>query len=382
MADSDSAQEKTEEPTQKRRDEARKEGRITTSTEVFVLMTLGAATLILAIGKPALARLLALWATGLDLTGTGTLDGLMIERTHTLLWWVLGAGLGIGLLMIATILLAQSAMGGLNFAPKALGFKPDKINPLNGLKRMVSAKALVDLTKAVMKVSLLLGAGGVMVLPYLPALQGAAFLSPSAALGLLGAAQMRVLGGLLVGLVLIAALVLGWQLHSNAKSLRMSRQDIKDEMKESEGSPEQKGAMRRRQMEASRRASERKALADVPMATAILTNPTHFAVALRYDPDTGKAPVIVAMGKGPMAQEVMRRGRRAGIMTLGVPPLARALYFTGGIGREIPEQLFAAMAVILAHVWRLEQGQPEPIPEVTLPPDLTLDEFGRPLHRS
>lgn len=382
MADADDGQEKTEEPTQKRRDEAREEGRVITSTEVFVLVTLAAGTLMLVIGKPALPGLTGLWASGLVIAPGDALDALMISRTRDALWWMLAAGPGLGLPLMAVVLMAQSGMGGLNFAPKALGFKADKINPLEGLKRMVSMKALVDLGKAVLKVTLLLAAGALMLQPILPALEASAALAPGDAMVLFGTAMLRVLGGLLVGLALIAALDLAWQIHSNTKALRMSRQDIKDETKESEGSPEQKGEVRRRQMEASRRASERKALADVPMATAIITNPTHFAVALRYDPASGQAPVVLAMGKGRIAREVMRRGRRAGVMTLQVPPLARALYFTGAIGREIPETLYTAVAVILAHVWRLEQGQPEPIPEVDLPGDLRLDEFGRPSDRS
>lgn len=145
----------------------------------------------------------------------------------------------------------------------------------------------------------------------------------------------------------------------------MSIQDIKDEMKESEGSPEQKGLIRRRQMEASQRAAERKALQDVPTATAVVTNPTDFAVALKYDPLSGQAPVIVAMGKGPMAAEIRKIARRARINTLPLPPLA--LYFNGAIGREFPEALFAAVAVVLAHVWYLENGQYAPTPDVELP---------------
>ena len=379
MADADDGQEKTEEPTQKRRQEAREEGRITTSTEVFVLVTLGMGALILSAGQWALPGLTGLWATGLTFEGAQSLDTLMLERTREMMLWMLAAGPGLGLPLLAAVLMAQSAMGGLNFAPKALGFKPDKLNPITGLGRMVSMKALVDLAKAVLKVTLLLAAGVLMLSPLLPALESSSALAPGDAMVLFGTAMLRVLGGLLIGLVVIAALDLAWQSHSNTKSMRMSRQDIKDETKESEGSPEQKGAMRRRQMQASRRASERKALADVPMATAIITNPTHFAVALRYEPGTDSAPRILAMGKGPMAQAVIRRGRRAGVTTLQVPPLARALYFTGAIGREIPDVLFAAVAVILAHVWRLEQGQPAPTPDVDLPPDLTLDEFGRPL---
>lgn len=379
MANEDDGQEKTEEPTPKRREEARKDGRVTTSTEVFVLVTLAMGALLLMIGQWALPGLAGRWATGLMIDSAQSLDAMMYQRTRTLMLWMLAAGPGLGLPLLAAVLMAQSAMGGLNFAPKALGFKPEKINPLAGFKRMASMKSLVDLTKAVLKVTLLLTAGALMLNPLLPALESASALAPGDAMVLFGTAMLRVMGGLLIGLVLIAALDLGWQIHTNTKALRMSRQDIKDESKESEGSPEQKGAMRRRQMQASRRASERKALADVPMATAIITNPTHFAVALRYDPLSDKAPRILAMGKGPMAQAVIRRGRRAGVTTLQVPPLARALYFTGAIGREIPDVLFAAVAVILAHVWRLEQGQPAPTPDVDLPPDLTLDEYGRPL---
>ncbi len=377
MAESEDGQEKTEEPTQKRRDDARKDGKITTSTEMFVFATLGVGTLMLLLGKSALPDLADHWKAGFVIDPGQSLDSLMILRTGDLFWWVLASGLVLGIPMMITVLLAQTGMGGLNFAPKALGVKLEKIDPLAGMKRMVSMKALVDLSKAVLKVTLLLGAGLLVLYPFLPAIMGMTMTDPNVATHLLGSVLVRVMAGLLIALAVIAAIDLGWQIHSNTKSLRMSRQDLKDEMKESEGSPELKAAMRRKQMEASRRASERKALADVPLATAIITNPTHFAIALKYDPAAGGAPVVLAMGKGPIAKEVIRRGRRAGVMTLRVPPLARALYFYGAIGREIPEQLYTAVAVILAHVWRLEQGQPEPTPDVDVPDALSVDEFGR-----
>ena len=377
MAESDDGQEKTEEPTQKRRDDARKDGKITTSTEVFVFATLSMGTLMLLIGKPALPDVAGYWASGFVIGPDQSLDSLMLLRAENLFWWVLASGALIGIPMMITVLLAQAGMGGLNFAPKALGVKLEKIDPLAGMKRMVSMKALVDLSKAVLKVTLLLGAGLMILYPLLPSVLGMSMSDPNVATELFGSVLVQVLAGLLVALALIGAIDLGWQIHYNTKSLRMSRQDLKDEMKESEGSPEMKGAIRRRQMEASRRASERKALADVPQATAIITNPTHFAVALKYDPAAGGAPVVLAMGKGPIAKEVIRRGRRAGVMTLRVPPLARALYFYGAIGREIPQQLYTAVAIILAHVWRLEQGQPEPTPDVEVPAELSVDEFGR-----
>jgi flagellar biosynthetic protein FlhB len=131
-------------------------------------------------------------------------------------------------------------------------------------------------------------------------------------------------------------------------------------------------------MEAGRRGAERRrALADVPRATTIVTNPTHFAVALRYVPGESGAPVVLALGKGPMAQEIILRGRAAGVQVLRAPVLARALYFTGDIGAEIDERLFGAVAAILAHVFRLDRGQPSEMPEVALPDEMRFDEFGR-----
>lgn len=377
MAESDDGQEKTEEPTQKRRDDARKDGKITTSTEVFVFATLSVGTLMLVLGKSTLPAITAYWGSAFVLEPGQSLDTLMMLRVKDLFKWILATGLILGLPMMITVLLAQAGMGGLNFAPKALGVKLEKINPIDGMKRMVSMKALVDLSKAILKVTLLLGAGLFILYPLLPSVLGMTMIDPNAATELLGSVLVQVMAGLLVALAIIAAIDLGWQIHSNTKSLRMSRQDLKDEMKESEGSPELKSAIRRKQMEASRRATERKALEDVPQSTAIITNPTHFAIALQYDPTAGGAPVVLAMGKGPIAKEVIRRGRRAGVMTLRVPPLARALYFYGAIGREIPEQLYTAVAVVLAHVWRLEQGQLESTPDVEVPDALSVDEFGR-----
>jgi len=377
MAEAQDGQEKTEDPTEKRRSEARKDGQIVTSTEVYVLTSLAVGSLIFLVSRSFLPSLAGMWASGLKIEAGAALDALMITRTGDMLVWVLVAGPGFGLPVLLAVLAAQSGIGGLNFAGKALTFKPDKIDPLQGLKRMVSMNSLVELTKATLKVLLLLGAGLAAVWPMMPTFASAAALAPGVSIGLLGEALIRLLGGVLAGLTLIAALHLSWQLHSNTKKLKMSRQEIKDEMKEAEGVPEQRAEQRRRQREASQRAAERKALSDVPSATAIITNPTHFAVALRYDPTSGQAPIIVAMGKGPMAKEVIRRGRRATVKTLRVPPLSRALYFSGALGKEIPEALFAAVAIVLAHVWRLDQGLDEPLPSVTMPPNMLLDEFGR-----
>jgi flagellar biosynthetic protein FlhB len=160
--------------------------------------------------------------------------------------------------------------------------------------------------------------------------------------------------------------------------MMMTFQEVKQESKEQNGSPEVKGRLRQLQMEASRRAArQRKALPDVANATAVITNPTHFAVAIRYVQGDTRAPVILAMGKGPMAQEIRDRARKHGVTMLQSPLLARALYFTGDIGMEIQEGLYSAVAAILAHVYRLDRGEAGDLPDIDLPPELRFGENGR-----
>ncbi|MEO0677778.1 MAG: EscU/YscU/HrcU family type III secretion system export apparatus switch protein [Pseudomonadota bacterium] len=381
MAEDQDSQEKTEEPTEKRRQDARNEGQVVTSTETYVLVSLAVGTLMFVVGQGALPGITSLWSQGLIIAQGEDIDALTIARTGELFLWTVVAGSLLGLPPFLAVIAAQAGIGGLNFAPKALVPKGEKIDPVKGLKRMFSMRALVELSKATLKVILLLGAGLIAVWPMFETFEAMSAIPPGASISIMGTALLRLLSGILCGLLVIAALDLAWQIHTNTKQLRMSRQELKDEMKDSEGAPEQKAERRRRQREASQKASERKALADVPTATAIVTNPTHFAVALRYDRSEGSAPVIVAMGKGPIAKEVIRRGRLASVKTFRVPPLSRALYFHGAIGREIPEALYASVAVLLAHVWRLDQGLQDPMPAIDVPEALRRDEFGQPQGR-
>jgi flagellar biosynthetic protein FlhB len=188
---------------------------------------------------------------------------------------------------------------------------------------------------------------------------------------------IRLFGGMTLMLAIIGGADLAWQRHTHTKSLRMTFDEVKRENREDNGSPELKGKLRSLQIEASRRGSrERAALPDVPTATAIITNPTHFAVALRYRPGTDEAPVIIATGRDRMAAQVIERARKAGVPVLRMPPLARALYFTGDIGTPIHEGLYSAVAAVLAHVWRVDRGMAETPPEIDLPRDLRFDARG------
>lgn len=377
MAEDDGA-EKSQEPTQKRKDDAREDGQVLTSKEALVFAGFAVGTGLLSMAPAVLPGMVPVWADYLRLGRADALDDLTTLRIGEAFWHILGISVVVALPLVAAMIGLQIVLGGLHWSPKAMGLQMSRINPGAGLARMVSANALVELGKAVAKVAVLCGIAWLIVSGMLPLIGRLGEQSAGGALAVLGAATLKLVSGLTLGLAAIGAADLAWQILSMRKKLMMSMEEVKKESKEQNGSPEVKGRLRQLQMEASRRsAGQRKALDDVPRATAIITNPTHFAVAIRYVPGETRAPVIVAMGKGPMAQEVMTRGKAVGLQPLQIPLLARALYFTGDIGGEINEQLFAAVAAVLAHVYRLERGEGSNLPEVEVPPELRFNEFGR-----
>ena len=378
MAEGDDGQEKTEDPTPKRKEQAKEDGKIVTSKEVFVLFSIVSAMGIVMVAGMFGETLSGTWASWLRWDSTEQLDTIILSRLKESIIALFLIGMAIGIPMLVLTIAVQGAMGGLNWAPKAMTFKPDKMDPLKGLKRMVSMKSLVELGKALMKVGLLGGAAYGVVMSMIPEMDLMYTMPVGTSIGLFQSGVIKLLSALIVGLLIIGAVDLGYQIYSLNKSLKMSRQELKDEFKQTEGSPELKGAIRRRQMEASQGATRAKALDDVPNATAVITNPTHFAIALRYDPEQADAPVVLAMGKGAMAHRIMERAAAARVTTVQAPPLARALYFTGQIGQMIPEALFVAVAAILAHVYRLDHDMPTEMPDLEIPKELRLDEHGRP----
>lgn len=377
MAEDDGA-EKSHEPTQKRKDDAREDGQVLTSREALVFAGFSVATGLLTMAASVLPPLVPVWAGYLRLGRMDTLDDLLTQRIGQAFGNILWAAVVVAVPLTLAIVGVQVMLGGLHWSPKAMGLNLGRINPAAGLARMFSANALVELGKAVAKVAVLCGVAWLIVSGMLPLLGRLGDQTAGSALTVLGGAIVKLVSGLTLGLGAIGAADLAWQIVAMRKKMMMSFEEVKQESKEQNGSPEVKGRLRQLQMEASRRSSrQRKALDDVPRATAIVTNPTHFAVAIRYVPGETRAPVILAMGKGPMAQQVMERGRKVGLAPLQVPLLARALYFTGEIGAEINEQLFAAVAAVLAHVYRLERGEGSNLPDVEVPAGLRFDEFGR-----
>jgi flagellar biosynthetic protein FlhB len=321
---------------------------------------------------------LSSWSTLFRLDSVDKLDDLIASKLMDSLWLLFQSSMLIGVPIVIVNLLTQAAVGGLNFAPKAMKFKGNRINPISGLKRMFSMKALVELGKSILKVVLLFGIATAIMFQIMPGVLNFPSLTLPKMLEVMRYVIPLLICALLVVLAIIAAIDYFWQRYTHIKQLRMSRQDLKDEFKQTEGSPEVKAKIRRMQAEtATRGAQQREALDDVANATAVITNPTHFAVALRYEVGDQAAPVILAMGRGIIAQQIIERAETAQVSVFRSPILARALYFTGDIGAEISQSLYNAVAVVLAYLYRLEKGEALQLPDVDVPEDMQFNEFGK-----
>jgi flagellar biosynthesis protein FlhB len=377
----DNSQEKTEDPSQRKLEKAAEDGKVLTSKDMFVFTGLFGGLLMM-LGVPNIIEsALGSWSALLSLEPGADLDVLISQRITEGIKMILIAGAVVGLPLMVVVVLTQAAVAGsLNFAPKAMAFKGNRINPLKGLQRMVSMKALVELGKASLKVILLFSVAIAILYVQAPKILQLPFRSLGEAVASAATMFPAVLGGLLLVLAAIALLDYMWQRHTHIKELKMSKQDQKDEYKQTDGSPEVKAKIRRMQMENSANAARQQtALNDVPSATAIITNPTHFAVALKYDVGSLEAPKILAMGRGKIAEMIIERGNDADVTIFQSPLLARALFFSGEIGREIPEMLYQAVAVVLAYIYRVDRGEDLERPDVELPEDMRFDEFGKPL---
>jgi flagellar biosynthetic protein FlhB len=253
---------------------------------------------------------------------------------------------------LAATLIAPLATGGIHFSGQALGFKGNRLDPLAGIGRMFSMRSVVELAKALLKVAVIAVAATVVLrngFPELVSLSTAPLKSAaSSALDLTGIAALA-LAAALAGIGLVDLPYQIWDWH---KRQRMTREELKQEYKESEGSPEVKGKVRQMQAQMARR----RMMADVPTADVVVTNPTHFAVALKYDDKKHGAPIVVAKGVDHVATQIREIAKKSKVTLLESPPLARALYRTTEIGAEIPSALYVAVAQVLAYVFQLRRA--------------------------
>ena len=278
-------------------------------------------------------------------------------------------------LAIGASIAAPAMLGSLGWRGKALGFKGNRMNPLSGIKRIFGPQGVIELVKSLAKVLLLGTIGYQLVAHSLPAIMSMAQADLNAAIGLAGRAVGHSMLAMAGGLVVIALIDVPAQWYQRTRRLMMSKQEIKEEMRESDGAPELKQAQRQRAHDILS-GSARKAVSD---ATVILTNPTHFSVALRYRPGQDAAPVVVARGRGDVALSIRELARTANVPILEYPQLARAIYFTARAGRTIPEELFVAVATVLAFVFQLERAMAEGLgqPVVDVPVTHRFDPEGR-----
>lgn len=350
------AQDRTEKATPKRLREARKRGQVPRSRELSTAVVVGAGAAAMLGAGPAIARQAAMaMRAALDWTA----DGMALALSDpSRLPSLLGHGLLSGLLIVmpilaATLLAALVApllIGGWNFAGQAL--KPDfsRLDPVRGIVRMVSMQSLVELGKGLLKVGLIGCVAALLARVSRTELLGLGSESIGAGIGHGMALVMRALTWLAGSLMLIAAVDVPYQLWHHGRQLKMSRQEIRDEHKQNEGRPEVKGRIRRLQQEMSRR----RMMDRVPTADVIVTNPTHYAVALQYSAGSMKAPRVVAKGADLIALAIRELGEKHRIPRVEAPPLARALYRGCELEQEIPAALYAAVAQVLTYVYQLK----------------------------
>ena len=375
--ESQDGQEKTEDPSQRKINKSKEDGQILQSKEMFVFTSIAMGMLIFLFIPEFAVPGMKEWGKLFQIDNKEQLSSLALTRLYQVFQIIIIIALFIGIPLMIVSLLTQLAVGGINFAPKAAAFKGSKINPIKGLKRIFSVKGLVELGKSVLKVVLLVGLAALIIYLMLPQLLQISHGSLKSALDVMYYAFPFLIGALLTALAIIAAIDYFWQRHVHVQQLKMTKQELKDENKQTEGSPEVKAKIRRMQMEKSRESGkQREALDNVSNATAVITNPTHFAVALKYNPGEVGAPTILAMGQGIIAQQIIERAHEHKVTVFRSPLLARALYFTGEIGQEISDRLYNAVAVALAYIYRIDQGEPVEEPDITIPDELTFDEFG------
>lgn len=354
MADADSsAQEKSLDPTPKRLEDARREGQVARSRDLAHLLMLGAAGgALFFLVRPLMQACRRVMADGLHFDYTAVSDpAAMTQRFFDAMVTALVALAPVlGILLLAAVT-APLTMGGFIFVVKQVEPKWSRLNPLSGIARMFSLRSFVELAK-VMLVALLLAVLGTAFLTYrLP--EFAALAMSSLPDGLHQTGQLLALGffTLIAGLLVTAAIDVPFQLFSHHRQLKMSLDEVRREEKEVQGDPHVKARIRSAQREMARK----RMMAAVPTADVVVTNPTHYAVALKYVEGQSVAPQVVAKGADALAAKIRELAQDHQVPLLSAPPLARALYRHVDLGAEIPAALYTAVAQVLAYVFQLRR---------------------------
>ena len=343
---------KTEEPTQKRLEEARSRGQVATSREINTWLILVSGTLMVALILPGMMTGLRLallpfvetpHLLSLDLGNAMALVEITLIRVFSALFLAL-------LLFFIAALLGPILQNGIVFSPKVLEINFNKFNPVEGAKRLGSMRQLSEFPKGIIKLALVASVGLVAILSAFVGLDTVPMLELPDFLAVLHDVILRLLIAVVAVLIVIAILDLVFQRQQHQKKMRMTRQEVKEEFKQSEGDPTAKQRLRQVRQERARA----RMIQMVPEADVVVTNPTHFAVALKYRPDEMAAPKLVAKGADLIAQKIREVAEEHGIAIVENPPLARALYASVDLDAEVPAEHYQAVAQVISYVWSIE----------------------------
>ena len=371
----DSDLEKTEEATPKRLEKAREEGQVARSLELttFSVMLVAAAGLLF-MGADMMDKLMRIMKAGMQMERDLAFQtDLMLNRLYELAFEGLISIAPILFLLLVVAFFAPMLLSGWMFSTKALMPKFDRINPFKGLARIFSVNSLVELVKAILKTVLIGSVAALVIWHNKEAVM--ALLTVSIDSGISRTGEFLAMSFLLIvgAMMLVVVIDVPYKIWEHAKQQRMTKEDIRKENKDSEGDPFVKARIRGLQREAARR----RMMSEIPKADVIVTNPTHYAVALRYQSNSMRAPKVVAKGVHLLAARIREIAEAHRIPILEAPPLARALYHHAELESEIPEKLYTAVAEVLAYVFQLrrynEYGGAAPKPPVDVPVPAELD---------
>ncbi len=369
----ESGQERTEEPTQKRLTDAQNKGQIARSRELNTfIMLIVSAWLLMTQGQRIGEGIIGMMQQYFHLTRE-----MIFEPKLTIVFFK--QAMTDGLLLVAPMLailtvaaiLAPIALGGWIFSMESITPKFEKLDPIKGLPKLFSLNGLVELLKAMLKMTLVGLVGWLLFNSLFAQILGLS--AEPLQQAVIHALKLISYSFLILScaLILVAAIDVPYQLWNHSKNLKMTLQEIKDEMKESEGSPEVKGRIRRAQMEMA----QNRMMSEVPKADVIITNPSHYAVALKYDENSGTAPVLVAKGVDLIAAQIRNLAIEANVPLVAAPPLARALYYSTELDTEIPQGLYSSVAQVLAYIFQLKEAvktrgvKPTPPKDIQVPPE-------------
>lgn len=370
--------ERTEPASSRRLEQAREEGRVPQSRELSAfLVLLAGASGFWSIGGWLTQHASSIVRHGLSFDRAAAFDAQAMSSSFlTLSWDALLLAAPLFVLAIAGAVAAPIMLGGLVFSPNAMTLDFTRIDPLKGLGRIFSMQGVAELVKALLKAALV---GGIVYWVVLHQ-QGALFalLSQPLETGLVSFGQMLLFAflALVCGVALIAAIDVPFQLWQYYSKLRMTKEEVRQEGKEQEGDPQMKARIRSQQRELARK----RMMSEVPKADVVVTNPNHYAVALKYDSKNMGAPQVVAKGMNLIAKRIRELAAENGVPLLEAPPLARALYRHSDIGDQIPAALYTAVAEVMAYVYQLNQfissggrGAMPPRPPKDLPVPAEMD---------